>query len=85
MSSTTPVRRCSWWAEDQEQTDKILDMKDEPAQGQEKVIYTDPKGMRDYDDPLLLMFWPDVEEIGRRLRPRTTPGFFEESMAKSDR
>ena len=66
-------------AEDQEQTDKILDMKDDLPKVR-KVIYTDPKGMRDYDDPLL-MFWPDVEEIGRGY-DRDNPGFFEE-MAKS--
>jgi len=51
-------------AEDQEQADKVLDMQKE-LPGVKKIIYTDPKGMRDYDDPLLV-FMPDVEEMGRK-------------------
>ncbi len=42
-------------AEDQEQTDKVLDMKHELPKVK-KIIYTDPKGMRNYDDPLLIYF-----------------------------
>jgi long-chain acyl-CoA synthetase len=52
-------------AEDQEQVDKILDMKDELPRI-ERVIYTDPKGLWDYDSPLLM----DLEEVydrGRRV------------------
>ena len=51
-------------AEDQEQCDKILDMSAE-LPGLEYIIYHDPKGMRSYDDPRLLYF-PDVEALGRR-------------------
>lgn len=64
-------------AEDQEQTDKVLDMKDELPKVR-KVIYTDPKGMRAYDDPLLIYF-PDVEELGREYE-KEHPGAFEESV-----
>ncbi|MBN2233369.1 MAG: long-chain fatty acid--CoA ligase [Deltaproteobacteria bacterium] len=65
-------------AEDQEQVDKILDMKDEmPCV--EKVVYHDPKGMRTYDDPMLL-FFPDVEEMGREFE-RQNPGYFDEQLA----
>jgi long-chain acyl-CoA synthetase len=42
-------------AEDQEQVDKILEMRDK-LPGVEHVVYDDPKGMRHYDDPLLVAF-----------------------------
>ena len=61
-------------AEDQEQTDKILDMKAELPNVQ-KVIYTDPKGMRHYRDPLLA-FFPEIEDLGRRVEEEE-PGLFE--------
>jgi long-chain acyl-CoA synthetase len=66
-------------AEDQEQSDKVLDMKDE-LPGVEKIIYTDPKGMRGYDDPLLIYF-PEVEELGRQFE-KDHPGYFEEKVAQ---
>ncbi len=66
-------------AEDQEQTDKVLDMKDD-LPGVKKVIYTDPKGMRHYDDPLLVYF-PDVEEMGREFE-KQNPGYFEKSLER---
>jgi len=50
-------------AEDQEQVDKILELRESIPKVQ-KVIYTDPKGMRSYDDPMLIDF-RDVEEAGR--------------------
>ena len=62
-------------AEDQEQTDKILDMKDGLPKVA-KVVYTDPKGMRGYDDPLLI-FFPEVEAMGRE-EDGKHPGLFEE-------
>jgi len=64
-------------AEDQEQVDKILDMKDELPKVK-NIIYTDPKGMRHYDDPALLYF-PDVEEMGRE-REEKDPALFMENV-----
>ncbi|MFH1091158.1 MAG: AMP-binding protein [Pseudomonadota bacterium] len=64
-------------AEDQEQADKILDMKDQLPKV-EKIIYTDLKGMRNYHDPILIYF-PEVEELGRRFEAGH-PGYFEKSV-----
>lgn len=64
-------------AEDQEQTDKVLDMKNELPRVK-KIIYTDPKGMRNYDDPLLIYF-PDVEDLGREYEEQN-PEAFEQSV-----
>ncbi len=55
-------------AEDQEQVDKILELIETIPKVQ-KVIYTDPKGMRNYDDPMLLDF-REVEEMGRDYEAR---------------
>lgn len=52
-------------AEDQEQVDKILDLKDK-LPGIKKIIYTDPKGLWDYDDELLVPY-EAVEELGRKM------------------
>lgn len=68
-------------AEDQEQVDKILEMKDQ-LPGVEYVIYDDPKGMRHYSYPFLLSF-TEVQELGRRFGQRRA-GFFEEMAAKGD-
>jgi len=61
-------------AEDQEQCDKILDMIDD-IPSVEHIIYHDPKGMRVYDDPKLIYF-PDVEELGRSYEAEN-PAFFD--------
>jgi long-chain acyl-CoA synthetase len=61
-------------AEDQEQCDKILALK-EKIPGMVKIIYTDPKGMRSYDDPLLISF-PEVEALGKE-RDHSNPQNFE--------
>jgi long-chain acyl-CoA synthetase len=66
-------------AEDQEQTDKVLDMKDKLPRVK-KIIYTDPKGMRAYDDPLLI-FMPEVEKLGRQFA-KDNPDYFEKSVAR---
>lgn len=66
-------------AEDQEQVDKVLDMKDKLPKVR-KVVYTDAKGMRGYDDPLLI-FFPDVEELGREFE-KENPGYFEKSVQR---
>lgn len=60
---------------DQEQTDKFLEIKDElPAL--QRIIYWDPKGLKNYDDPSLLKF-EDVVAMGRRY-DTANPGAFEE-------
>ena len=66
-------------AEDQEQVDKILDIKDDIPDVQ-KLIYWDRKGMRKYRDPLLLSY-DDLNEIGNE-RANAHPDFFEELIAK---
>ncbi|UCG14885.1 MAG: AMP-binding protein, partial [Deltaproteobacteria bacterium] len=64
-------------AEDQEQVDKILEMKEElPLL--EKIVFTDRKGMRHYQDSTLIYF-PEVEELGRGYE-RDHPGEFEENL-----
>jgi long-chain acyl-CoA synthetase len=60
--------------EDQEQVDKILEMWSE-LKGVRKVIYYDPKGLRNYTEDFLLHF-PDVEQIGRDYE-HEHPGLFE--------
>ncbi|MBI4284366.1 MAG: AMP-binding protein [Chloroflexi bacterium] len=64
---------------DQEQTDKFLEIKDELPLLQ-KVIYWDPKGLKNYDDPMLISF-DEVIELGREYE-NTHPGAFEENVAK---
>jgi len=64
-------------AEDQEQVDKIIEMKDElPCL--ETIVYTDEKGMRHYDNKELIYF-PKVEKEGREYE-RQNPGEFEETL-----
>ncbi len=64
---------------DQEQTDKFLEIKNE-LPNLKKVIYWDPKGLRNYDDPLLISF-AEVVKLGKEYE-RTHPGLFEQNMAK---
>jgi long-chain acyl-CoA synthetase len=65
-------------AEDQEQVDKLLEIKDSiPAV--QKVIYWDRKGMRRYDDPILLSF-DALKEMGSR-GVSANPGAFEQLVA----
>ncbi|MBI4800277.1 MAG: AMP-binding protein [Desulfarculus sp.] len=52
----------------------------EKLPGLAKIIYTDPKGMRDYDDPLLIYF-PEVEELGRQFE-KEHPNYLENSIAR---
>jgi long-chain acyl-CoA synthetase len=64
--------------EDQEQVDKILEMWDE-LKGIRKVIYYDPKGLRNYTEDFL-MYFPDVEAEGRKFE-QANPGWFEKRVA----
>ncbi|MBI3328511.1 MAG: AMP-binding protein [Nitrospinae bacterium] len=66
-------------AEDQEQVDKILELKDRLPRV-EYVIYDDPKGMRHYAYPFLLSF-TEVQDLGRRFN-KARPGFFESTVAE---
>ena len=65
------------FAEDQEQVDKVLDLKSSLPKVQ-RVIYDDPKGLRHYDDPLLMSL-EQLEEAGRTLDAER-PGLFEEMV-----
>ncbi len=60
-------------AEDQEQVDKLLEVW-ERLPKVEKIIYYDPRGLRNYTEPFLLYF-PEVEEMGERYG-RQHPGLF---------
>ena len=67
-------------ADDQEQVDKMLQIKEElPLL--KKVIYWDPKGLRNYDDPILISF-KQVIELGRRYE-QEHPGAFEQNVART--
>lgn len=64
-------------AEDQEQVDKILDLR-EKLPLLKKIIYTDPKGLWGYEDEALIDFY-EVESLGRELHEKE-PNRFEESV-----
>ena len=63
--------------EDQEQVDKIIELWPK-LHTVEKVIYYDPKGLRNYAEPYLMSF-PEVERLGEDYE-RAHPGWFEESV-----
>ena len=65
-------------AEDQEQVDKILDMKEQLPKVR-YIIYSDPRGMRGYKQPFLLDF-KEVENFGRELEQRD-PELFAKNVA----
>jgi long-chain acyl-CoA synthetase len=64
-------------AEDQEQVDKILDLK-EKLPRLKKVIYTDPKGLWDYEEDLLIEF-TQIEQRGRELHQQE-PDLFDKNV-----
>jgi long-chain acyl-CoA synthetase len=64
-------------ARDQEQVDKILDIKDALPKV-EKVIYWYYKGMRNYTEPFLVRF-DEAEQMGREYE-REHPGVFEQMI-----
>jgi len=62
---------------DQEQTDKLLEIKKElPLL--KRIIYWDPKGLRNYEDPMLISF-QEVIELGKEY-DKTHPGLFEQNV-----
>jgi long-chain acyl-CoA synthetase len=65
-------------AEDQEQVDKILEIKDEIPDVQ-KVVFWDPKGMRKYDNPILLSY-EDLKKMGNEYEAGQ-PRLFEKMVA----
>lgn len=66
-------------ARDQEQVDKILEMKDD-LPSLNNVIYWDAKGMQGYDDPFIMSF-DAVMRLGAEYEEHH-PGIFEEEVEK---
>lgn len=66
-------------AEDQEQTDKLLNLK-KRCPHLEYIIYEDPKGMRHYKQPFLMSF-THVQELGNNF-DREHSGYFEEEIKR---
>ena len=64
---------------DQEQTDKFLELKPKLPH-LEKIIYWDPKGLKNYDDPDLLSF-NEVAGLGFEYE-RDHPGSFESNIGR---
>ena len=65
--------------EDQEQVDKVIELWPR-LHTVEKVIYYDPKGLRNYTEPYLMHF-PEVEDLGRAYE-KEHPGWWEEMVAR---
>jgi len=61
-------------AEDQEQVDKILDLKDKLPR-LKKIIYSDPKGLWDYEEKDLLVKFSDIERLGQQLHQKEPERF----------
>lgn len=64
-------------AEDQEQSDKLLALK-EKCPDLQYIFYDDPKGMRNYTEPFLMSF-THVQELGRQFAAKN-PAFFAEQV-----
>jgi long-chain acyl-CoA synthetase len=63
---------------DQEQADKFLELRSKlPVI--ERIIYWDPKGLKNYDEPALISF-TDVIKLGKDYE-QSHPGAFEENLA----
>ncbi|NSL53048.1 AMP-binding protein [Calidifontibacillus erzurumensis] len=67
--------------EDQEQVDKILEVKHEIPKVK-WIIYYDKRGMRNYNDPSLLYF-KDVQEIGKKVEEKNSE-LFEQEVKKGN-
>jgi long-chain acyl-CoA synthetase len=68
-------------AEDQEQVDKLIEIWDQ-LPTVEKVIYYDPRGLRNYQEPYLLHF-PDVEALGAE-HHASHPDLFASNVAHTE-
>jgi long-chain acyl-CoA synthetase len=66
-------------AEGQEEVDKALAIRDKCPK-LKKVIWDDPKGMRHYDDPMLISL-DEVRELGRK-KDKEDPGLFEKLVSR---
>ena len=66
-------------ANDQEQVDKVLEIKGK-VPGLKKIIYWDPRGLRHYDDPLLISY-AEALDIGKTYE-KTHPEAFMRSLKK---
>lgn len=66
-------------AEDQEQSDKLLALKDK-CPNLEYIFFDDPKGMRNYTEPHLMAF-TEVQELGRAF-DSDDPEFFTAEISK---
>ncbi|MBM4451572.1 MAG: long-chain fatty acid--CoA ligase [Chloroflexi bacterium] len=67
-------------AEGQEEVDKCLWVK-ERCPKLEKVIWEDPKGMRYYQDPMLISY-KEVQEMGREYAQKQHPDIFEKMITE---
>ena len=66
-------------AEDQEQVDKLLEIKDQ-CPSLEVIVYDDPRGMRHYDQPFLHSY-ASVHERGNAFA-QANPGHYENEVSK---
>src|SRR5271157_887555 len=65
-------------ANDQEQVDKFLEIRDKIPRLR-KIIYWDPRGLRNYHDPLLLSY-PEATELGKAYEKKH-PDAFEKNLS----
>src|SRR5712691_8633921 len=68
-------------AEDQEQVDKILSLKDRLPY-LKLIVYDDPRGLRNYDDPILKSF--EAAQAAGREFGAAHPGYVEDRVAAGD-
>ena len=71
-----------FFAEDQEQADKVLEIDPQIGAAVERIIYVEPRGFGDYTDERLI-FWDDFLELGRQHR-EANPGALEALMAAAE-
>ncbi len=80
VGDCTPV---VFFAEDQEQADKILEVDPAKAASVRCILYVEPRGFGDYDDERLL-FWDDFLDMGRRHREEHPDAVAERMAAATD-